>query len=647
MSLLQFERPLSPRERNAALALARALLPSTAELQGADEKTVEATESLLQKVFPEALGPWGALQRSLLATAPLFTRGRSFEQLSPAEAEALVSRWVTHPLLGKIVSPLSSIYKIAHFDRTDLRGGLRHSLGVVEQIEQPRWLEQIHRAEDFDTSEDLECDVVVIGTGAGGAVVGKHLADAGFAVVFVEEGEHYRRNQFGGNLRGALENLYRNTLSVGNATFPIPQGRLVGGSTAVNGGSSFRPPRWVTDRWCEELGSDEFSTDSLETYFERTETTLHVEKADPRYAGPIHEIFERGCKALDWHHDLLSRNAPGCRGEGFCDNGCRTDARRSTNLSYIPPALSRGSLLLTGLRAERLLLEGGRAAGIEGVALQTDRAPARDSQGREKKVRVRARTVILAGGAIASPLFLLSQGLGNSSGQVGKNLTVHPSGPAVGLFDEPIDGEKYIPQADYSFEFLREGILLLSASPVPHMAPPLLSFVGQRLMDLLGKTDHMGGVGYLINDSARGRVRLGPKGLPLLTYQLSREDVQRAHRALVLCTQLLLAAGAREVFPGLMHPLSIRSQEGLARFERMRLQASDLLLTSYHPLGTCKMSRRPEHGVVDLNHQSHDVPGLFVVDGSTVLGPLGVNPQITIMALATRAAEKIGQLISD
>ena len=118
------------------------------------------------------------------------------------------------------------------------------------------------------------------------------------------------------------------------------------------------------------------------------------------------------------------------------------------------------------------------------------------------------------------------------------------------------------------------------------------------------------------------------------------------HRANLLAGEMLWAAGAKELFPVCMAHSRIRNQAEWRRYKRYEMKASDLLLTSYHPLGTCKMGRDPKTSVVDLNHQTHDLPGLFVVDGSTVPGPLGVNPQITIMAMATRAASRIDQVLS-
>jgi choline dehydrogenase-like flavoprotein len=635
----------SERESRAAAAIARSFIPDSKVGPGADLATVHHTERFLSRAFPHFLGPYRAMHIALSEAARAFT-GKRFEDLDPAAAEQLMGKWLVHPVLSKLALPLGTLYRVTHFDRPDIREPLGRSLPTLQSIEQPRWLSQTIAARDFADDEDLECDVVVIGTGAGGAVVGKHLADQGLAVVFVEEGEHYRRNDFPGTLVGTIEHLYRNTITLGNAPLPIPQGRLVGGSTAVNGGSSFRPPRWVTDRWCEEFGSDEFSSDALEPYFEKTESILEVAPAEARYAGPLHEVFSRGADALGWHHSLMRRNAPGCRGEGFCDHGCQSDARRSTNIAYLPPALEKGAFLLYGLRADKLLTEGNRATGIEAIALNRDRSIARTQSGKQKRIRVRARAVILAGGSLSSPLFLLSQGLGNSSGQVGQNLTFHPSGPVTGLFDEVLDCGSYIPQADFSTEFLEQGILLLAAGPDFQTTAPLLPFFGRALTDILEKQKQLAGIGYLLADDARGRIRLGPGGKPITTYNLTGVDLKRARLGIAACARLLLAAGAKEVYPGVSKPMRFTSERDVAIFESQKLSPGDLILTSYHPLGSCRMSRNPRLGVVDTNHQSHDVSGLFVVDGSTVSGPLGVNPQITIMGLATRAAEKIGQMLA-
>ena len=637
----KIDSPTQPdRKRQAAVAIARALLPATELMDGAGIKTVLHAESLISRLVPEALSGWQKAHLVLSQAARLST-GKALHDLPPEKAEELVEYWATLPGLRQILFGLGSIYKVAHFDLPDLKGSLREPLRVISAPERNRWESQIVRGEDLDESEEINCDVVVVGTGAGGAVVGRHLADRGHAVVFLEEGEHVRRHEFPGNFQATVEQLYRNVFSLGNQMMMISQGRLVGGSTAVNTGTSFRPPPWVMDRWCEEFGSDDFRQEALDPYYSRVESILHVEPADVRYAGPPHAIFHRGAQALGWHVDTINRNAPGCRGEGMCDNGCPTDARRSTLVAYLPGALERGNMIFSGVRADRVLMSAGRAIGIEGIALDRKGRPVPTKQGGHKRIVVKAATVILAGGATATPQFLLKQRLGNSSGQVGRNLTLHPSGPTVGLFDEVVDGHKFIPQTAYSHEFLKEGIMLLSAQADANMLPPTTPLLGRRLMQVFKQSRHLACVGFLLEDSARGRIRLGPGGRTILTYNLTSKDVQRMQRAQVRLTDLLLAAGAREVYPGVMPSMTIFDRAGVDRLAKSKLSAGDFLLTSYHPLGTVRMSPSAAHGVVDLDHAVHDVPGLYVVDGSTVSGPLGVNPQLTVMALATRAADRI------
>jgi choline dehydrogenase-like flavoprotein len=612
----------------AALALAEAIIPGSAHIPAADEATVRQAALLLAQLSPTVARAWSTAQRTLDAAARLRT-GRPFHALSCAQQEGLLTKWGRDPVLKLPLALVSLFYKAVHFDRQDVQRAMGARAKPPLPVSEPRWTAQVHAAATW-TGGDVECDVVVVGTGAGGGVVGYELAERGHAVVFVEEGQLYHRHSFDGSSVRALARFYRPAFSVGNVVVPIFSGRMVGGSTAINGGTSFRTPPWVLDRWCEELGTDEFLAKALEPYFQRVEAHLEVGPSSRRHVGPIADVFQRGCDALGWKHGYLLRNAPGCESSGFCDFGCRTDARRSTNVAYLPPALERGSLLFTGFKAEQLLQKDGRAVGIEGVAVNG------------QHIRIHAKAVILAGGSISTPLFLLRQKLGNSSGQVGRNLTLHPSCCVSALFEEEIRGFDYIPQGYASQEFLREGLLLLAAQPSQNVAAGLFPATGRRLMEPLAQLPHLATLGPLIADATRnGRVWRELKGLPAIHYTLTPADVQRLQRGLVLCMEMAAAAGARHFYPGVLSHPSLDTKRGLDRFRKARLSAADLAVASYHPLGTCEMGADARTSVVGFDHQSHDVPGLFVVDGSTVRGPLGVNPQLTIMALATRAAEQI------
>ncbi len=563
----------------------------------------------------------------------MLSTGRPFHALDAAAQQGLLARWQGHPVLRGPLALVAFAYKFVHFDRAPVYERMGGRLNVVHAMEQPRWLGQVVRAAELPPDDSIACDVVVVGTGAGGAVVGRELADRGHAVVFVEEGEHYRRADFDGSSVRAHQRFYRGGIALGNAVIPVLMGRMVGGSTAINGGTCFRTPPWVLDRWCDALNTDDFAPQSMARWFDRVESVLEVAPTDPRYLGPLGDIVARGCRALGWRHGRIRRNAPGCEASGFCDFGCRTDARRSTNLSYIPPALERGAMLVTGLRAERVRMESGRAVGIDGVA----------KDGR--RLRVHARAVILAGGTIPTPLLLLRQGIANRSGQVGRNLTLHPSGGLAAQFDEEVRGADHVPQGYMVDEFLREGMLLLGALPDRNVAAVTMPLTGRALMDALDALPHLAAMGTLVADeTANGRVRLTPGGGSAITYNLTREDVRRLHLAMVHTGEMFLAAGAKRLYP-VMLTMPVVERDGFDRFRRHQPSASELPALSYHPLGTCKMGVDPKTSVVGPDHQTHDVPGLFIVDGSTVPGPLGVNPQITIMAMATRAAHRIADIL--
>jgi choline dehydrogenase-like flavoprotein len=614
----------------AALALAEAIIPGSAAIPGADETTVSRANDVVNAFHPGLAKSWRVAQASLAAAAIVRT-GRTFSALSAARQEALLGQWQSDPVLRNALGLVALAYKFVHFDQPAVYGAMGGKLNLVNGLESPRWLRQIHRGQDCQF-DDIECEVVVVGTGAGGAVVGRELADRGFAVVFVEEGVHHRRDAFDGSSVRAHQRFYRGAFSVGNAAMPVFMGRLVGGSTAINGGTCLRAPPWELDRWCEETETDEFSLDSMRPHFERVEGVLEVQASERSRIGPIADVMSRGCDALGWSHFAIPRNAPGCDGSGFCDFGCRTDARRGTNISYVPAALEKGALLLTELRAEQVLLERGRAVGIQAIA------------GDGRSIRVRARAVILAGGAIPTPLLLLRQGIGNASGQVGRNLSTHPSGGFSAIFDHEIRGHAHIPQGYACDEFLRDGMLITAAQPDLNIAATVLPFVGRRLMEVMSRIDHLAYFALLVRDAKpNGRVWQDVGGLPAITYNIGSEDIERMRQAMIRTGEMCLAAGAKRLHPTTLKMRELTGVRDLDTFRKTALSPSDVIWTSYHPLGTCRMGRDPGASVVDTSHQAHDVPGLFVVDGSTVPGPLGVNPQLTIMAMATRAAQKIAE----
>jgi choline dehydrogenase-like flavoprotein len=616
----------------SALAFAEAIIPGSQNFPAADERTIGAAEDLVRSLHP-ALVPMWRFAHELLDKAAVGRTGRPFHKLNAIQQENLLRAWEGDGALGPPLGLVSLVYKLVHFDQPPHRKG---ASTLLRQVERPRWMSQVHALDAAPAdSTDLECDVVVVGTGAGGAVVGRELAERGFAVVFVEEGDYHHRDEFDGGSVSALRRFHRATFSVGNVAMPILVGRMVGGSTTINGGTCFRTPSWILDGWCERLNTDAFSADSMAPHFERVERILDVTPTPTKYVGPIAGIMKRGCDRLGWSHSAILRNAPDCDGSGFCDFGCRREAKRSTQISYLPAAFDRGAVLLTGATVRQVLLEGGKAVGVEA-----------ESKG-GRRVRVRARAVVLSGGALPTPLLLLQQGLANRSDQVGRNLALHPSTGLSAIFEEPIEGHKYVPQGYACDHFLRDGILISAAQAARNVAAATLPFSGRRLMGVLDRFDNLAGFGLMIRDaSANGRVWSDRAGLPLITYNISREDVERMHRAMIACTQMCFEGGAKAVYPDVHGVAPLERPGDLSALEGASLRPADVVWLSYHPNGTCKMGRDAKTSVVGIDHETHDVHGLYVADASTLPGPPGVNPQVSIMAMATRAAGCIAERLS-
>jgi hypothetical protein len=620
------------------VALAETALPAGRFIPGANEQTVERVERFAQSLPTTVQRGLEGLLRSLDVQSWLTTR-RSFADTSPAKRLSILESWrhgdpVRRLMLRALVSPL----KIAHFDDP----GLYSKLGCVYEVEKakaetkPAYMrERVHTPNGHDLA--VECDVVVVGTGAGGAVVGRELAEAGLAVVFVEEGKYFDRTDFSGRSFSMQQKLYRRggtTFSVGNVPIPIPLGQTVGGTTTVNSGTCYRTPDRVLTEWVNHLGLHELSPDKMGGYFERVESVLGVEPARKELLGGNGRVIARGCRELGFtRHGPLRRNAPACDGQGVCCFGCPTDAKRSTNVSYIPMALRAGAELFTGAKVTRILVEGGVA---RGVVARTETGHA---------LTIRSRAVVVACGAILTPLLLQSQNLGNASGQLGKNLSIHPAAGALAEFDEQILPWNGIPQG-YSIEELHEEGILFEGAMVPlEMTMSMTQMIGPELIRLAESFDHVASFGFMVEDHSRGSVSaIG--GQPVIKYWLTDHDVAHIKRGMDVLAQVFFAAGARRVHTPINGFDVLESPGDLDRLRRATIRPWDLDLSAYHPLGTARMGSDPASSVIGSDHQVHDTRGLYVVDGAAVPSSIGVNPQVTIMALATRAAEKIAATLS-
>jgi choline dehydrogenase-like flavoprotein len=254
---------------------------------------------------------------------------------------------------------------------------------------------------------------------------------------------------------------------------------------------------------------------------------------------------------------------------------------------------------------------------------------------------VRARAVIVAGGAVQTPALLMRSGLRSASGQLGRNLSVHPNAVVTAFFDQDVTGWQGVHQAFQVREFLAEGLLLTATNLTPPMLAGMLPAYGRELGELMADYNRIVTAGPLVTDTGTGRIRNVPGLGPQVFYQLTDHDAARVRRGVELTAEALFAAGARRVLLPFDGAPAVRDLDELRRRLAQPVPKRYLRLFSIHLMGTARMSEDPRRGVVGSFGEFHGVPGLFVTDASIFPGPVGINPMETVIALAMRNARQL------
>ena len=481
--------------------------------------------------------------------------------------------------------------------------------------------------------EGEECEVLVVGSGAGGAVAAAMLAEAGVDVLVLEAGNHYNRDSYPEGRLEAITELYREaglTIAEGRPPIPVPVAKVVGGTTVINSGTCFRAPDGILEGWRDEFGIP-WATDLADDFAE-AEDFLRVTPLDPNTMGRNGQLAMEGAEALGLSSGPISRNAGSCVQCSSCPYGCAIDAKRGMHVSYLPRAVAAGARVRAGVEAQRILTEDGRAVGVA--------CSARDASSRSRPFTVRAsRAVIAAGGALGTPELLLRSGLGG--GQVGRNLRIHPACWVGARYEEDVHGWEGVMQSYYVDEWEHERGVLLEATFTP------LAFGGawlvgtgaehQRAMLNFGR---IGSIGVQLRDVSAGKVGLANEGALRASYDLNDEDARKVAFGIARAAEIHFAAGATEVYPNIPRVGVLRPGD-LATFEATRFKASELRLEAFHPMGTARISADPRLGVCAPDGSVHGTPGLYVADASLFPTAPGVNPMMTIIAFAKQVAREV------
>ncbi len=481
--------------------------------------------------------------------------------------------------------------------------------------------------------EGEECDVVIVGSGAGGAVAAAALAEAGLDVIVLEAGEAYDRDSYPSDPLEAIASLYRDgglTIAEGNPPIPVPVARTVGGTTVINSGTCFRAPEQVLSHWRDRYGIG--WAGDLAPYFAEAEEFLRVTPLDPERMGRNGQLAMEGATALGVSGGPISRNAGNCVQCSSCPYGCKIDAKRGMHVSYLPRAVAAGARLRAGVEARRVLVEGGRAVGVRCVVAPH---PERNGHGRPYTVRARLATIV-AGGAFGTPELLLRSGLGGD--QVGRNLHIHPACWVGARYEEEVRGWDGVMQSYYVDEWESEQRVLLEATftPLPFGGAWLLGS-GREHQEAMLRFGNVASIGVQLGDESVGKVGIARDGSLRANYRLNEEDTRRLTFGIARAAEIHFAAGATEVYPNIGRAPVLRPGD-VANFEATAFKPSELRLEAFHPMGTARIAADPREGVCGPDGAVNGIEGLYVADASLFPTAVQVNPMMTIAAFSKRIA---------
>ncbi len=479
----------------------------------------------------------------------------------------------------------------------------------------------------------LDCDVVIVGSGAGGGAAAGVLAARGLDVIVVEGGDYYDDGDFDGSELTALTQFYMGSPSASHdQSVTLLAGSCLGGGTVVNYSTSFRTPDEVREEWAGHgvpaFASADYTT-SLDSVCERQGVSQEYNQPSTR-----EQKLQEGCVKLGWHVDAMPRGVRGCPGGkecGYCGLGCRVGAKQSVVKTWLQDAHAAGTRMIVRTRVDRVVVEHGVAHGIEGSTVEGH------------AVKIRARAVIASCGAIHTPALLRRSGLQNP--HIGRNLKLHPAGAVFGVFDEELKPWEGVMQALYSDQHrdLGDGYGLKyeTAANHPHMFIGFAPWRGRREhLELMESLPHTVPIGALLRDRDGGEVRVGRDGEPVVRYRLSDYDAAHMRTGLDGAAQILEAAGARKIFSS--HSKWVGYEPGVSG-DRTRFMADadacgygpgQVHLGSFHIMGSARMGGSSATSACDPTGQTWEVRNLFVFDGSAFPSASGVNPQISIQAIA-------------
>ncbi len=625
---------LSPAARNVLRSVAATLVPDGAA--DLDEHVARKIASLPRAADRTELDLLLRLLDYRAVNLVLSGIPHPFTRMSLAQRERCLRGWATSrlPQRRKAFQALKRLTTVTHYTTP----GVARAIGYPGPLGPPPATPKPIRPVAIERDTTVTCDVVIVGSGAGGGVVAAELAAAGKDVVVLEKGGYRNEADFTHLEGDALETMYDagGLLATSDLGLVVLQGATLGGGTVINYTTSFPTPEPVRRQWAKEHNLPHFESAEFTRSLDAVARRIGVNTDHAKPSGRD-QVLIRGLEQLGWHHGLLPRDVRNCPQDdacGYCGMGCRRGAKQSTLITYLQDAAQRGVRMVVNCDARRVVLERSAATGVE-------------ARVGNFTVTVRAKAVVVAAGSVHSPALLLRSGV--TLPALGRNLALHPATAVLGDMEQDVRPWTGTVQAHYSDQFadLDSGYgFKFETAPIhpslQALAAPWESAAGHR--DRMAKLPRTAVVGILLRDRFGGRVRVDREGAAVVDYRLSRYDRAHLRQAIAPAAEVLEAAGAREIWLPLARDVSYRPggtearQDWLGRVDAAGWGPNELLLVTFHQMASCRMGTNSAASVVDPEHRVWGTRGLYVADASTFPSASGVNPMLTVMAMAHRAA---------
>jgi choline dehydrogenase-like flavoprotein len=500
----------------------------------------------------------------------------------------------------------------------------------------------VRRPSDADLT--IEADVCVVGSGCGGGVIAGDLAERGKRVAVLEAGGYFNESDFNQLELWGYQNLY-----LGGGPFLTAEGQIaimagsnLGGGSTVNWMNCLRTKSWVREEWARDFGLEGLDGRDYDRHLDAVWERINVTDRCSDLNGP-HQRLKDACEKRGYSFKTIVRNTDPDTYDpdnaGFLGFGDQSGSKLGTLKTYLEDAGRRDADFVVNCRAERILVEGGRAVGVEGTYAGPD--------GRVARVVVRAPQVAVACGSMESPALLLRSQIGGPA--VGNYLRLHPSTAMFGVYDAEQRNWWGPPQAALSDEFanIEDGygfLLECPASGVGVSASALPWHSGVQHKTQMSQYGNSSAFILLIRDRGHGRVTIDRNGTAVHHYRMTDEqDVRIFRRALTELARLHEAAGANEIVTfGRKTPMWKRGEDiedFASAVHDTSLDPHEHAIFSAHQMCSCRMGNDPGTSVANPWGELHDTEGVWIGDASAFPTSSGTNPMITIMALARRTAE--------